>query len=97
VFLILVNLSLSFLLGVALGFLHFSGLWITVNYLPKAKRPVLAVLLSFVFRIAMVLVAFYFIMGERWERLGACVLGFILARSILVYFLNPLRKGKGKI
>jgi F1F0 ATPase subunit 2 len=90
----LLILSVAFLLGGILGFLHFTGLWITVNYLPKTRRPVFFLLLSFMLRMSVILGAFYFIMGEKWQRLFACLLGFILARIILVRIWAPGVKSK---
>ena len=42
------------------------------------------VMASFVVRTAVVVVGFYFVMDGRWERMLACLAGFIMVRLILV-------------
>lgn len=89
-------IAASFLLGVFLGALFFGGLWLSVRQLARTQHPALLMLLSFVARSAVVLSGFYFATGGRWERLLACLLGFLLSRLVLVRHLrtaaptNPL-------
>ena len=80
----LVHILLSFITGMALGTIYFSGLWRTVKKLPDVGRPYASLLWSFVLRASLVLAGFYMAMGSAWERLAAALLGFILMREILV-------------
>ena len=80
---------LAVMVGVGLGGMYFGGLWLTVRRLPHTHWPVPLLLGSMVGRIALTLVGFYLVMGGRWERLLACLAGFILARVVLVRWLRP--------
>ena len=66
------------------------SLWHTVRQLPSAKSPIRLMIVSFMMRMAVVLVGFYLVMGgEHWERLAAAMLGFIVIRKILTHRLGP--------
>jgi F1F0 ATPase subunit 2 len=85
----LANLFLALSAGAFLGVFYFGALWLTVQRLTRAKRPGLLFLGSYVVRMAVTLVGFYLVMGGQWERLLACVAGFLLARQFLVRYLQP--------
>lgn len=84
-----IELAIAGLAGVALGFFFFGGLWLTVRALPKSQSPGLLMLGSFVVRVGVTVAGFYFVMGDRWERVLACMVGFLVARTILVYSYRP--------
>jgi F1F0 ATPase subunit 2 len=75
---------LALLAGVILGWFFFYGLRYTVERLPKVKHPWLLMLSSYIIRTLIVVVAFYFVMQGDLIRLLACLVGFILARTILI-------------
>lgn len=77
-------MALAWMAGLGLGLFYFGGLWLTVQRLPSLKSPMPLVLASFVLRTAVVVVGFYFVMDGRWERMLACLAGFIMVRLILV-------------
>jgi F1F0 ATPase subunit 2 len=81
--------------GVGVGVVYFGGLWLTVRRLPDARRPALLLLGSVVGRTVLTLLGFYLVMGARWERLLACLAGFILARMVLVRRLGPPHAAPG--
>lgn len=83
-------LVLAGLGGCLLGALFFFGLWWTVRKGISSKRPVLWFLGSLLLRTGIVLAGFFLISGGRWERLLACLLGFVSAR-----FLVTLRVHSG--
>jgi F1F0 ATPase subunit 2 len=72
-----------------LGLFYFGGLWLTVRRLPGSRTPELLILGSFVGRLAVTLAGFYLVMGGRWERLLACLAGFLITRTFLLYRLKP--------
>lgn len=74
------------LVGAGIGIFYFGGLWLTVNQLTKTGYPDLLFLVSFLVRTAVTLVGFYLVMGSRWERAAGLVIGFLLARSIMVRY-----------
>lgn len=75
-------LPLVFVVGLALGFLYFRFLWLTVRRLSSSPRPVRLLLISFIVRLGLVLSGFYLIMDGHGERLFITLLGFIAAREI---------------
>ncbi len=83
---------LSFIAGLLLGTLFFGGLWFTVKKIVNAKMPVIWVISSFVFRVGITLVGFYYISFGNWQRLLICLLGFIIARYAVAYFTKPKNK-----
>jgi F1F0 ATPase subunit 2 len=92
----IMDLVFALLAGAGMGFFYFIGLWWTVRKLSSTQRPALLSVGSFMLRTGVVLAGFYFIMGGRWERLLACLVGFMTARIVLVIRLRPGRsKSKG--
>ncbi len=85
----------SLVTGTVLGTLYFGGLWITVRRLAVTRQPALLTLVSFVVRAAVVLLGFYFVMGGRWERLVACLAGFLLARTLFIRRLRDVEQDSG--
>jgi F1F0 ATPase subunit 2 len=83
------HLSIAFAAGMALGLFHFGTLWLTVRSLPGARRPGLLTVASLFARTAVTVVSFYFIMGGHWERLLACLFGFLLTRRFLLRRWRP--------
>jgi len=84
----IIPLSLSLLAGVALGTLFFGGLWLTVRATARSRRPVLLVLVSFWVRLAVVVAVFVLLARGHWQWAVAALLGFILARLVLVRLLG---------
>ena len=78
------TLSLVFPLiaGVMLGAFFFGGLWWTVRKGIASKRTALWFFGSMLLRTGVVMLGFYFVMGDNWQRLLAALLGFVLARII---------------
>lgn len=89
------TLALALVAGMGLGLFYFGGLWLTVRQLPTSRWVMPLVLSSFVGRTAVVLVGFYFVMGGHWERVVVCLVGFLMARFLLVSRLRPDRLANG--
>jgi F1F0 ATPase subunit 2 len=79
-----VLLLVPFGIGVALGIVYFAGLWHTVKHLPDSRHPDLTQIGSFLLRSAFALTGFILLMNGRWEPVSAALLGFVLAREVLV-------------
>lgn len=73
--------------GLFVGIIFFSGLHWTVQRMGQVNQPVLFFLTSFLLRTAIVLVGFYLISAGSWQRLLMMMLGFFIARIILVRVL----------
>ena len=80
----LLFLALALISGLLLGALFFGGLWWTVRKGVLSKSPALWFLGSMLLRMGIVLVGFYFVGRDDWQRLVVCLLGFIIARIIVV-------------
>ena len=70
--------------GAALGAIFFGGLWWTARRGVASPRPALWFFGSLLLRMSLVLAGFYFVGRGNWERLVACLLGFIIARFIVM-------------
>jgi len=80
------DLMPALLTGILLGLFFFMGLWWTVRRLASTKRVALWFVSSMLLRTAIVLLGFYFILGDSWQRLLAGLLGFICARLLVTWF-----------
>jgi F1F0 ATPase subunit 2 len=79
----------SWLAGLLLGSIFFGGLWLTIRYTLSSAALGVWLIGSFVLRSTTVLVGFYVVFAGEWQRLLACLLGFVLARIIIHRLLRP--------
>jgi len=86
------TLTLAALAGAMLGTLFFGGLWWTVRRAAGSPRPALWFGPSLLLRIAIVAAGFYLAGDGTWQRLVACLAGFVLARCAVL----RLAPGRGK-
>lgn len=77
-------LALAFLGGVALGVFFFLGLWLTVQKGLTSENPAPWFLGSLLLRTLMIVAGFYFVSQDHWSRLLMCLLGFLIARTLIV-------------
>ena len=82
----IVYMILAFIGGLLLGTIFFGGLWFTVRKLVISKIPALWFLGSFILRVSITLIGFYYISSGSWQRLIICVAGFIIARFAVIHF-----------
>ena len=82
-------LIVALIAGVALGGFYFGSLWWVLRQVASLRHPELLLLASFIVRTAITLTGFYLVMEGHWERIAACMVGFLLARTVLVYLLRP--------
>ena len=75
--------------GVLFGLMFFGGLWWTVRKSVSHERPALWFLGSLLLRTSIILAGFYWVSAGHWERLLACLLGFVIARFILTRLAGP--------
>lgn len=78
------SLLLALLEGALLGVFFFFGLWWTVRKLATSKQVALLFLTSMLLRSSVVVLGFYFILGDNWQKLVAGLTGFIIARIIVI-------------
>ena len=87
------TLVLAWMAGGLLGTIFFGGLWWTVRQGIRSRQPALWFLGSLLLRTGIVLAGLYFVADRHWERLLACLLGFVMARLAVTRLtrrnLNP--------
>jgi F1F0 ATPase subunit 2 len=88
------NETLSWVLaavgGGLLGVLFFGGLWWTVRKAVRSSRPAGWLLGSGLVRTSVVLSGFYLLGRDDWRRLVAGLIGFIVARLLVIRLTRPL-------
>ena len=84
----------AFMAGILMGFIYFGGLLVTVRALVGARQPALITLGSFLVRMLITLVGFYFVMGGRFDNLLACLVGFLLARQAMFKAVGDGKTGE---
>jgi len=82
-------LALSGLVGTVLGAIFFGGLWWTVHKGLASPRPALWFLGSLLIRTTITLAAFYLVGRGDGKRLIVCLLGFIIARFVIMRLTRP--------
>jgi F1F0 ATPase subunit 2 len=82
-------LALALVAGLLLGTIFFGGLWWTVRKGVFSKSPALWFLGSMLLRMSLVLAGFYFVGRGDWVRLVICLLGFVVARFIVMRLTRP--------
>ncbi len=79
-----VTLLLALTAGFLLGVLFFGGLWWTIQKGVSSQRPALWFFGSLLLRMGITLTGFYLVADGRWERLTVSLLGFIMARLLIM-------------
>lgn len=77
---------LAFITGIVLGVFFFGGLWITVKKAIASKTPAIWFFTSFVLRVSVVIMGFYYILPTGWQGLIFSSIGFIIARFAVAYY-----------
>ena len=81
---------LAFIEGLGLGTLFFGGLWLTMKKVLTSKMPGLLFSASFLIRTAITMIGFYYISLGHWQGLLVCVLGYIVARFLVMRITKQL-------
>ena len=83
------TLVLALVAGGGLGTIYFGSLWWTVRKGVSSKQPALWFFSSLLLRMSITLAGFTIFSGGHWNRLLACLLGFVLARFIVTRLSGP--------
>ena len=86
------NPVLATVAGVLLGVMFFGGLWWTVRKGSSSQQPALWFFCSLLLRTSTALVGFYLVACGHWERLLVCLLGFVMARHIVIRLTRAAEK-----
>lgn len=92
-------LALSGVAGLALGGMFYGGLWWTIRRGLNAARPGLWFVASALLRMALALGGLYAVSGGDWQRLLACLLGFVAGRALVTWLtrdseVSPANRGQ---
>ncbi len=82
--------GMAMVAGLLLGAMFFVGLWWTVRKAVFSQRPGLWLLGSQLLRTSLALTGFYVVAHGHWQRVLACLLGFVIARFIVIQFTGRL-------
>ena len=83
------SVALALAAGAGLGAIFFGGLWWTVRKSLASRRPAYWLLGSLLLRMSIALTGFYFVGQGHWERLAACLIGFVAARLVAAWLARP--------
>lgn len=86
------TLIFAWIVGAALGAFFFGGLWWTIRRGARSSYPALLFTGSALVRTGVVLVGFFIISDGHWERLLACLAGFVVLRLVMLRRLRPLHE-----
>ena len=78
------SLVLALVTGGLLGAIFFGGLWWTVRKGFSSKQPALWFFGSLLLRTSIALAGIYLVGRGHWERLLVCLLGFVMARHVVM-------------
>jgi F1F0 ATPase subunit 2 len=91
------TLALAFVAGSFFGIVFFGGLWWTVQKAVTSEQTAFWFLGSLLVRTGLILTGFYLVAQGHWSRLLACLLGFVVARFLVVKRLSgPNPAGSSK-
>ena len=83
---------LAFGVGIILGLLFFGGLYITVQKMETMKNPGLLMILSFMARMGVLVIAFYFISKVGYKEVLSALAGVILTRFVMTFRMRGQKK-----
>jgi len=75
--------------GAALGFFFYGGLWWTVRRLPRAAHPVTLMIASYWVRLTVTVCAFILLAKFGFASVAIALSGFILGRLVVSRLLAP--------
>jgi len=78
-------LILAWMAGLVLGGVFFGGLWWTVRRGVVSKQPAMLFMCSFLLRMGITVSGFLLIGRGDWKRLVVCLIGFVMARLMVIW------------
>ena len=81
-----VQLLIFLVVGVVAGLFNYTALWITVQRLPKTRKPEILSMGSFYIRTIIVLAVLFFTTSMHWENIIFFFIGFFIVRAVFVFF-----------
>ncbi len=84
----------SLIAGLMLGAFFFGGLWWTVRKGVKSERVAVWFFGSMLLRTGVVMLGFYLLLGDNWQRMLAGLFGFFIARLIVTRLTREAEQPK---
>ena len=84
----------SLIAGLLLGAFFFGGLWWTVRKGVKSERVALWFFGSMMLRTGVVMLGFYLLLGDSWQRMFIGLLGFFIARLTVTWLTRVVEQPK---
>jgi F1F0 ATPase subunit 2 len=75
--------------GMVIGALFFGGLWWTLRRALTSRWAPLWFAFSMLGRTLLAVSGFYLVSSGHWQRVPACLLGFLLARAAVTWLTRP--------
>ena len=85
----------ALLAGAGLAAFYCALLWFAVRRLSTSSRPLIWLAATALPRVGVPLAGFYWIMEGGWQRLLACLAGFVLARLAIQQWMRTTGPGAG--
>lgn len=82
------SLFLAFTAGIALGVFFSVNLWSSVKRMTRPETPWFVLYGDFMLRLSVVLGGFFLVMDGSWQRMVSVLLGFVLARQVMVRLIG---------
>ena len=82
----LIHLLPALFAGIGLGVLFFGGLWLTIRMGLQSKNSGLIFTMSFIVRMTVILMGFYYVGASDWQKMLACLAGFLIARLVITRY-----------
>lgn len=79
-------LAIALLAGVLLGLFFYGGLWWTIRKSFSSTQPAGWLFGSFFLRTFVTVGGFYVVLKGGWQCLAVCLVGFLIARTLVVQF-----------
>lgn len=92
-----INLLPALIAGIILGILFFGGLWFTVRFGLSSNKGSLIFIGSFIIRMAIILLGFYYVGADDWQKMLMCLGGFLFARIVITRIMKKDMQEKNTI
>ena len=93
----IINLLPGLLAGIGLGIVFFGGLWLTIQKGLQSKKSGLIFTGSFIIRMTVILVGFYYVGANDWQMMLACLAGFLIARLVITRYTKKQELSKATL
>lgn len=84
----------SLIAGLLLGAFFFKGLWWTIRKGVKSERAALWFFGSMLLRTGVVMLGFYLLLSDSWQRMLAGLLGFFIARLTVMWLTRESKQSR---